>query len=450
VPLGLWLRAAGIAALVTSGLVQAQAYCDPRVNADCYKRWCSQVAGGKPVYRGNWGCDMSGARSTPSYSGGTSGAELGAQIGGALGGLIREGLFGNPQQNAARQAAMEEQRRLQEAENRRRAEEIARQDEERFQRLKNSLLAFTPSPQLSLMGGASQSGGLQLMLGDDAERSLNPALAELSRAAAWSTLAARASTPEEAVLFADAAFRTAVGDKVTLPTPPADVKGVPVGPSLPEVERLKKEYLAHRAQLPAAWKPALDAMEEQDRFMRLESDARQFELRMYQGKRRENMERARQAAEEASRLRQQKDEEANRAFAAAASAQAQVNGLAQSLRAWLSSFAAGTRKPDSYYHIGFEDGSQCFSQNAGPRCDKAGAPKADYENCLASYRLGYSAGERIKASLLQAAYEKGQSDGGVGRSYADTDTRADGPCRAQYLMSYNSGRMGVPQPKFGR
>lgn len=447
-PQRVWL-CAGIAALVAPGFALAQGYCDPRVNAACYQKWCSGI-GGKPVYRGNWGCDMSNARSTPSYSGGTSGAELGAQIGGVLGGFIREGLFGNPQHDAARRAAIDEQRRLQEAENRRRAEEIARQDEERYQRLRSSLLAFTPSPQLSLMGQGAQSGGLQLMLGDEAERSLNPALAELTRAAAWSTLAARASTPEEALLFADAAFRTAVGDKVTLPTPPPDVKGVPVGPSLPEVERLKKDYVAHRAQLPAAWKPALEAMEEQHKFMRLESNVREFELRMYQGARRENAARARQAAEEASQLRRQKDEEARRAFEIAAKKQEQVNSMEQGLRAWLSSFASGSRKPDSYYYLGFEDGSQCFSQNAGPRCDKAGAPKADYENCLASYRLGYTAGERAKRSLLQSAHEKGEHDRQAGLTYGDTDTRAEGPCRVEYLMSYNNGRFGVQPPRYGR
>ncbi|MGQ0547639.1 MAG: hypothetical protein ACT4P3_20300, partial [Betaproteobacteria bacterium] len=86
----------------------------------------------------------------------------------------------------------------------------------------------------------------------------------------------------------------------------------------------------------------------------------------------------------------------------------------------------------------------------GPRCDKARAPKADYENCLASYRLGYTAGERIKKSLLQTAFEKGERDRAAGRSYADTDTRADGPCRAEYIMSYNNGRLGTPLSKVGR
>lgn len=449
------LHIAGLAATVPMA-AWGQSYCDPRVDAGCYQRWCRSV-GGKPVYRGNWGCDMSGASPTPSYSGGGAGAELGRQIGGVLGAMIREGLFGSPQQEAERQRAIAAQQQRQAEENRRRAEEIARQDEERYQRLKNSLLAFTPAPQLSLTGSGSQSGGLQLMLGEDAERSVNPALAELTRAAAWSTLAAQAATPEDAAVMADAAFRTLVGDKVTLPAPPPDVKGVPVGPSLSEVELLKKGYLAHRAQLPAAWKPALDAMEEQHQFMRLESSAREFELRMYQGVRKaprkrgqEEADRARKAAEEASALRQQKEEEARRSFDAAAKKQYDANGMEQALRAWLSSFASGTRKPDSYYYLGFEDGSQCLSQNAGPRCDKAGAPKADYENCLASYRLGYTAGERIKKSLLQAAFEKGEQDRTAGRSYADTDTRADGPCRAEYLMSYNEGRGGTPLSRIGR
>jgi hypothetical protein len=433
-----------------------QSYCDPRVNAACYQKWCSSI-GGKPVYRGNWGCDMSGASRTPTYSGGNAGAELGRQIGGVLGAMLREGLFGNPQQEAERQQAVAAQQQREAEERRRRAEEIARQDEERYQRLKSQLLAFSPPPQLSLMGRESQGEGLQLMLGENAERSLNPGLAELSRAAAWSTLAARAPTPEDAVLLADAAFRTLVGDKVTLPAPPPDVKGLDVHPMFPEVQSLKKEYLAQRAQLPQAWKPALEAMERQHAFMRVESNVREFELRMYQGVRRapvprEEAERARQAGEEAARLRQQAEDDARRALDAAAKRQYDVNGLEQGLRAWLSSFAAGERKPDSYYYLGFEDGSQCFSQNAGPRCDKARAPKADYDNCLASYRLGYTAGEKIKQALLEDAYQIGQADKDRNpqRNYEDVDTRADGPCRAEYIMSYNNGRLGAALSRVGR
>jgi hypothetical protein len=431
-----------------------------------YQVWC-RACGGTPSVTAsparctpgpNWG---RGAGASP---GGYGGAELGAQIGGVLGAMIREGLFGNPQRDAAREAQLQAQRQWEEQERQRLAAERARQDEDRYQRLSASLLDFNPPPRLSPMG-TQGSGGLQLMLGDDAERSLtNPALAELERAAAWSTLAARASTPEDAAMLADAAFQGLIGGKVDLPPPPPDVKGVPVGQALPEVEVLKKHYLAQRAQLPAAWKPALEAMERRSEFMRLETSVREFELRLYEGVRkppvpvdkaaREKAQaeagRARQAAEEAARLRQQAEDEARRALDAAAKRQYDVNGLEQGLRAWLSSFAAGERKPDSYYYLGFEDGSQCFSQNVGPRCDKARAPKADYENCLASYRLGYTAGERIKKSLLQTAFEKGERDRAAGRSYADTDTRADGPCRAEYIMSYNNGRFGAALSRVGR
>lgn len=450
-------------ALAAPLAVHAQAYCDPRVDAACYQRWCRHQ-NGQPVYRGNWGCDMSGARSAPGYSGGTSGAELGRQIGGALGGLIREGLFGNPQQDAARQQAAAAQRQWEEHERRRLADERARQDEERYQRLRSSLLGFGSAQPLSLMGRTPTSGGLQLMLGEEAERSLSPALRELARAAAWSTMAARAATPEDSVLLADAAFQSLLGEKVGLPPPPPDVKGAPVHAAFPEVQALKQKYMAQRTEVPAALTPLMEAEERRDMFMRLESEARAFEVQAYQGVRKQpkkasredrqkaeaELRRAKQAVEEARAGREKAEADVQRAHAQAVQRQEDVNALEQTLRAWLSSFAAGERKPDSYYYLGFEDGSQCFSQNAGLRCDKARAPKADFDNCLASYRLGYTAGEKMKQALLEDAYRYGESQRDPKQLYENADTRANGPCRAEYLMSYNNGRRGAPLSRVGR
>lgn len=414
------------------GLSLAQTYCDPRVDAACYQRWC-RAQGGTPVYRGNWGCQMSGA-SSGGYSG-SGGAELGRQIGGVLGGLLREGLFGNPQQDAQRQAAMEEQRRFQEQENQRRAEEIARQDEARYHRLRASLLDFSPAPPLSLMGAQQGSGGLQLLMGEEAERSTNPALAELTRAAAWSTLAARARTPEDAVVLADAAFQSLIGGKVYLPPPPPDVKGVDVHPMFPEVEPLKKRYLDLRPQVPNAMRPVFDAEQRVATFRRLEADSLALERSSTQAAQRAK---AREGAKEARLLREKAEAELRAARAEFERQQLAANNLEQSLRAWLSSFAAGERKEGSYYYLGFEDGGQCFSQNAGPRCDKARAPAAQFESCLASYRRGYSAGETLKKQLLAYAQERGRSDGYTA-FYEIGDPRANGPCRYDFVMAYNRG-----------
>lgn len=411
-------------------------YCDPRVNAACYQTWCTSQ-GGKPVYRGNWGCDMTS--SGGGSGGGGSGAELGRQIGGVLGGLIREGLFGNPQQEAERRAAAEEQRRLQEQENQRIANEQARQDEARYQRLRSTLLGFTPAPQLSLMGIRPGGGGLQLLMGEDAERSLNSGLAELTRAAAWSTLAARARTPEDAAMLADAAFQSLIGGKVDLPPPPPDVKGVPVHPLLPEVAPLKKQYLDQRAALPNSMRPVVDAEHRLAQYLRIERQARDFERAALQGARRNQ---ASDAAKEAQRLRENAEAEVLAARAEFERRQYAINGVEQGLRAWLSSLSSAPRKADGYFYLGFEDGSQCFSQNAGPRCDKARAPKEEFDSCLAGYRQGYTAGEKVKHDLLEQAQQWGGRDGSAG-TYLITEPRAEGPCRYEYVMAYNRGYFGT-------
>jgi hypothetical protein len=434
--------AIGFLILLGPGLVSAAPYCDPwgggpngARNIDCYKKWCVSQ-NGNPVFRyGNWGCDV--PRTTSSYggySGGSSGAELGRQIGGVLGAMIREGLFGNPQQEAQRQQALAAQRQWEEQERQRLAAERARQEEERYQRLRGSLLDFNPGPQLSLMGQPS-GDGLQLMLGEDAERGANPALAELARAAAWSTLAARAPTPEDAAMLADAAFQSLVGGKVNLPPPPPEVKGVPVGPLLPQVEPLKKQYVDMRAQLPGASDLVRDAEQRLAEFARLEEEARALERSAKDAARKKQ---AREAIRQAQQLKE--EAEANRQAMRAEFQRHQraINDIEQALRALLSSMAAAPRQPDSHFYLGFEDGSQCFSQNAGPRCDKARAPAGELQTCIASYRLGYTAGEKLKNGLLEDAFNSGGRDKQKG-AYAITDPRANGPCRYEYIMAYNRG-----------
>jgi len=388
-----------------------------------------------------------GPNSSSSGYGG-AGAQLGQQIGSAAGGLIRDALFGNPQQDAERRAAMEAQRQWEEQERQRLAGERARQDEERYQRLRTSLLDFNPGPQLSLMGTQS-SGGLQLMLGDDAQRSTSPALAELTRAATWSTLAAGAATPEDAAMFADAAFQSALGEKVNLPPPPPDVKGVPVGPLVKDIESLKQQYLALRKQLPDATKPLLDAEYRKELAAHAEEEARAAEKAATQAAQKAQ---AREALIEAQRLRRQAESDLLLARGQLEQKQTRVNGVEQGMRDILASMAGpgkrGTGPKDSAFYKGFQDGNLCFSQSAGNFCRQA-AP-GDVDNCEGSYRLGYTAGEKIKKQVLQDAYERGKQEKLAGRNYSDTDPRSQGPCRYHYIMSYNNGYFGWRISAVGR
>lgn len=428
-----------------------------------WQRWCRSIGGTPSGTASNPVCipprGVSSGGGAATY-GGSSGAAMGQAIGGVLGAFIREGLFGNPQQEAQRQQALAAQRQWEEQERQRLAAERARQEQERYDRLRSSLLDFNPGPQLSLMGQTSGGAGLQLMLGEDAERSTGPAraelpkvgglqlmlgdsaegntgtaLAELTRAAAWSSLAAQASTPEDAVMLADAAFQGLLGGKVNLPSPPPDVKGVPVGPLLPEIRPLKEQFLERRKAGEGAAGLVVAAEERVEYLAHLERRTREMERSAVDAARRVQ---AKEAALQAQRLREQAQAELASAREALKNYQQRSNDAEQALRAFLSSLAA-TRKPDSYFYLGFEDGSQCFSQNAGPRCDKARAPTADYQTCISSYRSGYSAGEKIKQALLEEANLRGQFDREAARAYSDTDTRAQGPCRYDYVMAYNRG-----------
>lgn len=368
---------------------------------------------------------------------GGAGAQLGQQIGTAVGGLLREALFGNPQQNAERQAALAAQRQWEEQERARLAAERARQDEERYQRLRTSLLDFSSGPQLTLMGTQS-SGGLQLMLGDAAEHSSSPAFADLTRAAIWSTLAASADTPENAAALAEAAFQSALGAQVNLPPPPPDVKGVPVGPLIKDFDPLKKEYLEIRKDLPDAVKPVLDAEYRRELATHAEEEALAAERAVKTAAQKAQ---AREALEQARRMRRQAEADLLLARSQLDQKQARANGVEQGLRDLLASTAAagrqGTGPANNAFYKGYQDGSLCFSQSAGNFCQQPAAK--GISNCEGNYRLGYSAGEKVKAQVLQDARDRGRTDKLAGRNYADTDPRAQGPCRYEYVMAYNSG-----------
>lgn len=90
------------------------------------------------------------------------------------------------------------------------------------------------------------------------------------------------------------------------------------------------------------------------------------------------------------------------------------------------------------FKLGFEDANQCYSQNSGARC--SGLAGEQWQVCLADYRSGYQVGEKQHRMLLAEAYQVGQNAGSKGElAHAASDPRALGPCRTQWIESYNNG-----------
>jgi hypothetical protein len=96
------------------------------------------------------------------------------------------------------------------------------------------------------------------------------------------------------------------------------------------------------------------------------------------------------------------------------------------------------------FKLGFGDASQCYSQNAGPRC--AGVPAAQQQTCLADYRAGYQVGDRQRQQALNEAYRAGQLAGAKGElANAQADPRASGPCGTEWTEAYNRGHFEAKQ-----
>lgn len=90
------------------------------------------------------------------------------------------------------------------------------------------------------------------------------------------------------------------------------------------------------------------------------------------------------------------------------------------------------------FNLGFQDASQCTSQNAGPRC---AAVTADQQQaCLSDYRSGYQVGDKQRQQAMDEAGRIGQVAGASGKpADAASDPRALGPCRTEWIEAYNRG-----------
>lgn len=106
-------------------------------------------------------------------------------------------------------------------------------------------------------------------------------------------------------------------------------------------------------------------------------------------------------------------------------------------------------RDDAAFNKGFVDGSQCYSASAGNFCSVAQGNI--HTVCISSYEAGYRQGEGIKGVLLEQARQAGQLDVQQGRRNGSfTHPSAQGPCRTQWIESYNGGFNNVPAPRMGR
>lgn len=106
-------------------------------------------------------------------------------------------------------------------------------------------------------------------------------------------------------------------------------------------------------------------------------------------------------------------------------------------------------RDDVAFNKGFVAGSQCYSASAGAHC--SGATGNVHALCISSYEAGYREGDAIKRVLLVQAQQAGELDAAQGRANAGfTHPLAQGPCRSQWLETYNSGYRNVPMPRMGR
>jgi len=99
---------------------------------------------------------------------------------------------------------------------------------------------------------------------------------------------------------------------------------------------------------------------------------------------------------------------------------------------------ARTQPKSAGFTQGYDDASQCFSQNAGPRC--SGVATDQMEACLTDYRAGYREGDKQRVRLMAEARKVGQLAGKRDEpANSASNPLADGPCRVEWIKTYNDG-----------
>jgi hypothetical protein len=90
---------------------------------------------------------------------------------------------------------------------------------------------------------------------------------------------------------------------------------------------------------------------------------------------------------------------------------------------------------------GLKDASGCFSSNAFGYC--SGYAQGEIRRCTEDYQKGYQKGEQQRQLSMRKAFESGRSDAIAGRvgnpNLSFNDPHAQGPCRTEWIMSYNRG-----------
>ncbi|MFQ5755769.1 MAG: hypothetical protein ACE5H7_06690 [Acidiferrobacterales bacterium] len=145
---------------------------------------------------------------------------------------------------------------------------------------------------------------------------------------------------------------------------------------------------------------------------------------------------AQRRAEEEARRKEQEHKELM-------SAMMPVPGLA---RAPAPSFLpTGVNRPgntditySTAHRKGYEDSTQCYPSNAFGYC--AAAKPDETDSCIKGYQEGFAEGERPHSDMMTTAYQLGESAGKDGRKNdAFNDPHAIGPCRNEWIRTYNRG-----------
>lgn len=389
-------------------------------------------------------CNPGGSADGSSGSLTSMQTDLARQVGGVLGSMLREALFGNPQQA---NRADQEQAVLRQA---------TEEEERRREAMRNRMLSMMRGADGQFVGGGEGAAGARMSFRFDessfgstlAQVPANSAIAQLTRALYFSEQATRASRDEEVAELAGAAFDSSLGVMIDLPVPPG-IAALPVSDAdADRLELLRKDYREVSAKAQETAQRLAEAEERREIAERLLAEA---SARVRTARR--NLAQAKTAAERQSWEKELSSARATLrdANAFARSAAAQLANARDELGRSYSSVQTSAHqvlntltayRSDSAYLRGLLDGSTCMSSNAELSCATLPTKRAA---CVENYTNGYRIGERAKEQKLRQAHHIGEEAKQARNSMIGFNhPKSSGPCRVRWLQAFYSGYGGYP------
>lgn len=271
--------------------------------------------------------------------------------------------------------------------------------------------------------------------------------AQLTGAAYFSQLAENASSDEDAAVFAEKAFDSAMGYPTDIAVP-TSTPAVPVSQeAIPQIQEVRASY---NAALTNAHDAVANYTQHVQQSAVLEGMLGRFKSN------RAKIEHFDEVESEAEKAWHEEQRQTVAALKALNNAQQALETSAVTTKNYFQDYLSkhlaydSTHQPEKDAYLkGAADASDCLPSNAAGYCTRLDA--ATTATCVANYKNGYQVGQILKEARLKDAYNIGAATKAANRPLSSPVYHDSvGVCGVHWVEAYNEGFFGRPYHTVGR